>query len=80
MQYQLPSSSVVQQGTLRLDTKVAAPPSLNPELVTNTNPASCGFANFFRVCLHAHRAGFGVLGGGGARALVVQGGGGGVAG
>lgn len=51
MHTQLPSSSVVQHGTLRRDTRVAAPPSLKPELVMYTRPASCGFSNFFRVCL-----------------------------
>lgn len=51
MQIQLPCSSVVLQGTRRLETRVAAVPSLKPELVIHTKPASCGFSNFLRVCL-----------------------------
>lgn len=51
MQIQLPSSSVVEHATLLRDTRVAAAPSLKPELVMNTRPASWGFSNFFRVCL-----------------------------
>ena len=55
IQIQLPSSSVVEQATLLRDTRVAAVPSLNPELEMNTRPASCGFSNFFRVCLGGGR-------------------------